>query len=80
MGEVIGEHATHPEGVVPEVRAHEEGATRVGALGRLNQGRKRVEGLVVHRGDAAGAIAQPEVEEYARGVVGEHPILLARLE
>jgi hypothetical protein len=63
--------------VVAQVRLHEEGAARVRTLGRLDESGERVESVVVGVRDALRPIAQAEVQQDRRRVVGEHAVLLA---
>jgi hypothetical protein len=75
--DVIGEQAAQPERVVPQVGADEEAPPRVRVVHVLAQRGERLVDLVVGVADARRAVAQPEVQQDRRDVVGEAAVRLA---
>lgn len=62
------------------MRAHEEGAPRLGAFGGLEKAGEGVEGFVITGPYAARAVPDSEVEHHAGGVIREKAVLLAGLQ
>src|SRR4029078_12461561 len=75
--DVVGIHPAQPEGVVAEMRPHEEAPPAVGIIPVGQERGERVVYLVVGCTDALCVVAHAEVHQYRRDVIGEATILLA---
>src|SRR5689334_17551938 len=75
--DVIGEYSAQPERVVPEMRAHEKAAARIGIVDIVVQLGQRGVHLVVTLADSHRPVAHTEMHDDRGEIVGKRTIPLA---
>src|SRR5207237_4718492 len=78
--DVIRKQSRDPERLIPEMRSHEKGASRIAIVHVVQQRRKRVIQLVIVVADSLRAPPRAERQQHRGDVVAQRPIPFAGAE